>query len=170
MGRSWCPANMPQLCAHSGAATCGPRAQGGVARSLWDCTGCGFIRHFPSRAARAATSSPGCGASLLPPADPPRAVPAQSSTQIASSLICQLLGEAGPALSLRARRLFPRSHSGSSGFSSPELSTLPGSHGGWDRHVTGVQSPGAAPHGVGTRAQTKRESGQREWCWSPRRP
>lgn len=121
---------MPQLCARSGAATCGPRAQGGAARSLWDCTGCGFIRHFPSRAARAETSSPVCSASLLTPADPPRAVPVPSCTQIAASPVCGLLGKAGPELSLRAGRLSPRSHSGSSGFSSPELSTLPGPHGG----------------------------------------
>lgn len=149
----------------------GSRAQGGAARSLSDCTGCGFIRHFPVRAAGAVTSSPGWGASLLPPADPPRAVPARSSTHSASSPVCLLLGGAAPALSGRARRLSPpRSYSGSSGFSSPELSARSGPHRGGIDSSLESRVPGAAPHGAGTRAHTTRESGQWDWCWSPHRP
>ncbi|XP_052012561.1 translation initiation factor IF-2-like [Apodemus sylvaticus] len=158
VGRSWCPAMCP-----SSARTLGrlraARAQGGAARSLSDCTGCGFIRHFPSRAARASTSSPGCGASLLPPADPPRAVPARSSTHSAASSVCGLLGGAGPALSRRAGRLSSRSYSISSGFSNPELSTQLGPHGGGIDTSLESRVPGRCRTGRGTRAPTKRESG-----------
>lgn len=102
------------------------RAQGGAARSLSRRASRGFIRHFPSRAARASTSSPGCGASLPPPADPPRAPPravlAERSTRGAASPVCRLLREAGRPLPGRLSFLLLPIL----GFSSPELSTLPG--------------------------------------------
>lgn len=75
MGRGWYPADMPGLSVHTLGRLRAVRALGGAARSLSRRASRGFIRHFPSRAARASTSSPGCGTSLPPPADPPRAPP-----------------------------------------------------------------------------------------------
>lgn len=146
------------------------RAQGGAASCLSRRASLGFIRHFPSRAARASTSSPGGGASLPPPADPPRAPPravlAERSTRGAASPVCRLLREAGgPLLGRLSFLLLPIL-----GILQPgvEHSARPAQ--GWDRQVAGIWSPWAAPHGAATRDNTARQLGQWPWCWFPRRP
>lgn len=170
MGRSRCPCGyVPAL--HSGAATCGPRS-GRRRQESVGLHGLPLYKALPiagwrGRQRRVSARVP---PSCLPLTRRGRSRP-RASTLGAASPVRQLLGGAGPVLSRRAGRLSPPpSYSGSSGFSSPELSPLPGPRrGGID---TSLESrvPGRRRTGAGTPAYTTRESGRWDWCWSPRRP